>query len=347
MAGKYGADVEQLRDLAQRMSHASENLDRSRLTVGNQIKISAWVGPFATSFKMQWESEHSKRIAAVVRLLEENAEKLRSNAEEQERASAADSGARGIAGSSTSGSVGSAAQVPPKDTAGMVETLHGMSRNDGILVQKILGDDGVTRYVVYINGTESSDNPYLHTIGENWSAVNGRSGSTDNYLATYLAGIVDPPDAEVMVMGYSQGGMHAELLAQSGRFNVTDVVTLYSPEIYQRNNLHGANVLRLSDVNQEPVSNLGAPNTFFGNPLSGGLRDLVAHATGEGEKGIQKDFLGTSDTPDDDGGWGAHRNQLAQKHIAQQFDESQNSEDLVIRSNMARYQNGTVTEEFD
>ncbi|WP_104191488.1 WXG100 family type VII secretion target [Cryobacterium sp. Y82] len=91
MAGKYGADVEQLRQLAQQMSTASDRLERDRLTVGNQIKISAWVGPFATTFKAQWESEHSLHVATVARVLEANATQLRKNADEQEAASAADS----------------------------------------------------------------------------------------------------------------------------------------------------------------------------------------------------------------------------------------------------------------
>ncbi len=83
------------------MSHASEKLDRSRLTVGNQIKISAWVGPFAATFKAQWESEHSLHVATVARVLEANATQLRKNADEQEAASAADgsAGSRIVEGS--------------------------------------------------------------------------------------------------------------------------------------------------------------------------------------------------------------------------------------------------------
>ncbi|WP_104082184.1 hypothetical protein [Cryobacterium sp. Y11] len=90
MAGKYGADVEQLRQLAHSMSTASDRLERDRLTVGHQIKISAWVGPFAATFKAQWESEHSLHVASVARVLEENATQLRKNADAQEAASAAD-----------------------------------------------------------------------------------------------------------------------------------------------------------------------------------------------------------------------------------------------------------------
>ena len=345
MAGKYGADVEQLRQLAQRMSDAGDRLERDRLTVGNQIRISAWVGPFAATFKAQWESGHSVRVATVARVLGDNATQLRKNADEQEAASAADGAPGSGAGRGESGAA-SEGQAPPQNTAGMIDTLHGMSDNDGILVQKIIGDDNIIRYVVYINGSASSADPLLHSWAENALAVNGAPGTTDLYLSMYLRGIIDPPRAEIMVMGYSQGGMHAEILAESGLFNVTDVITLNSPEISQINNLHGANVLRLSDVNREPVSNFGALNTFVRNPLSGGVRDLIARVTGEGEKGIQKDFLGTSDTSND-GYAGAHTSQLAHKQVAQQFDQSQNADDRAIRSNMARYQRGTVTAEFD
>ncbi|TFD46349.1 hypothetical protein E3T55_17200 [Cryobacterium frigoriphilum] len=344
MAGTYGADVEHLRNLAQHMSTASEQLDRTRLTVGNQIKISAWVGPFAATFKAQWESEHSRRIATVVRLLEENAARLRTNAEEQEKASTVD-GSENIARSgSRSHDEG---QSAPKDTRAMIAALERMSSNDGILIQKVVGSDGVTRYVVYIKGTDGSDNPLLLSKLENATAINGLPGTTDVYLDALLSRVIDPPDAEIMVIGHSQGGMHAEILAQSGRFNVTDVITINSPAITQHNNLHGANVLRLADVNRESLGEVGAVNTDVQNPATGGIRDIVARVTGEGEKGIQKHFLGTSDASEDDGIWRAHDSQVAHEQIAEQFDQSQNEEDRAIRLSMARYQNGTVVSEID
>ncbi|MDY7540847.1 MULTISPECIES: hypothetical protein [unclassified Cryobacterium] len=90
MAGMYGADVEQLRALAKVFSDASDRLERDRMTVGNQIKINAWVGPVATQFRMQWDSEHSVCVASAAHLLAESATKLRKNAQEQEDASRSD-----------------------------------------------------------------------------------------------------------------------------------------------------------------------------------------------------------------------------------------------------------------
>lgn len=143
MAGKYGADVEQLRQLARQMSSASEQLNRSRLTVGNQIKISAWVGPFAATFKAQWESEHSVRVATVARLLEENAAKLRTNADEQERASAADGGA---GGSSRQKPIGSPSG--PGGLADFADDLLPELRRMYELLTTIDGQTGLIKYLL-------------------------------------------------------------------------------------------------------------------------------------------------------------------------------------------------------
>lgn len=111
MSTMYGADVAQLRALAAHFDRAADQLDRGRLAVGDGIRISAWIGPFATSFRLRWDSEHSLRLASAARLLRDNAHRARANAEEQERASAADTayGAR----LRTSGPV----TIPPAGTS--------------------------------------------------------------------------------------------------------------------------------------------------------------------------------------------------------------------------------------
>lgn len=104
MSNMYGADVAQLRALAAQFERIADQLDHDRMAVGNAIQISAWVGPFATSFRIQWESDHSTRIARAVHLLRENATKARGNADGQERASAVDGGS-GAADSSVAPSL--------------------------------------------------------------------------------------------------------------------------------------------------------------------------------------------------------------------------------------------------
>lgn len=91
----YGADVAELRSLAAQFDRTADQLDANRMTVGNAIQISAWVGPFATHFRLQWDSEHSRRIHVAAELLRSGARALRSNADDQERASAVD-GAPGM-----------------------------------------------------------------------------------------------------------------------------------------------------------------------------------------------------------------------------------------------------------
>lgn len=107
----YGADVAQLRLLAAQFDRSADQLERGRLAVGNAIRISAWIGPFATTFRVNWDSEHSLRIATAARMLRENAGRARANADEQERASAVDGGL--IAGRSGAGS----SALPPEGSS--------------------------------------------------------------------------------------------------------------------------------------------------------------------------------------------------------------------------------------
>ncbi|MFZ1410940.1 MAG: hypothetical protein WAS07_05760 [Micropruina sp.] len=104
MAGMYGADVAQLRALAQQFERTAEQLERDRMAVGNAIQISAWVGPVAVRFRAEWDSQHSQRIVGAARLLRDNARLARANADAQEATSAIDgSSGGGPAGSGGGG----------------------------------------------------------------------------------------------------------------------------------------------------------------------------------------------------------------------------------------------------
>jgi hypothetical protein len=104
MSTFYGADVGQLRSLAGKFDQMADQLDAGRMSVGNAIQISAWVGPYASSFRHQWASEHSARISGAAATLRAAARQVRSNADGQERVSAVDGGS----GSGRSG------HLPPK-----------------------------------------------------------------------------------------------------------------------------------------------------------------------------------------------------------------------------------------
>ena len=92
MSGIYGADVAQLRQLAQQFSAQADRIDHDRMSVGNAIQIRAWAGPVAVAFRHRWESEHSRKLAAAASRLRSAAADLKRNADDQERASAVGGG---------------------------------------------------------------------------------------------------------------------------------------------------------------------------------------------------------------------------------------------------------------
>lgn len=85
--GMYGADVDQLRALARSFDTAATRLDQDRMTVGNAIRIQAWVGPVAVRFRAEWDSTHSAKVAGAAARLHAAARTLRQNADDQERTS--------------------------------------------------------------------------------------------------------------------------------------------------------------------------------------------------------------------------------------------------------------------
>ena len=131
----YGADVAELRSLAAQFDRTADQLDANRMTVGNAIQISAWVGPFAARFRMEWNSTHSARVHGAAQMLRANAGRLRHNADEQEQASAVDGGAAGpgasaVAGASVAAGVIAAATVGRKiwDGYGKINNVVGTAK---------------------------------------------------------------------------------------------------------------------------------------------------------------------------------------------------------------------------
>jgi len=97
MAAMIGADVEQLRSLARSFDAAATALERDRMTVGDAIRIKAWIGPVAVRFRAEWDSAHSLKVSAAAARLRAAAATLKRNADEQEGASAAAGGGIGHA----------------------------------------------------------------------------------------------------------------------------------------------------------------------------------------------------------------------------------------------------------
>ncbi|MBT2547423.1 hypothetical protein J7I85_03635 [Arthrobacter sp. ISL-65] len=106
----WGADVAQLRTLAQQFGKVSDDLMQTSLHLTNQINSNpSWKGNDATKFRSDWNGNHRALIQRTVRVLKDESRKLLDNANEQEKASDAAPGSGGgpIPGGTSSGQPGS------------------------------------------------------------------------------------------------------------------------------------------------------------------------------------------------------------------------------------------------
>lgn len=108
MAGNlWGADVEQLRTLAQQFGKVSDTLLQTSSNLTNQINSSpAWTGNDASQFRSHWNSSHRALLQQTARVLKDESRKLLDNANQQEKASDAAPGSGGGPGTLSSGSQG-------------------------------------------------------------------------------------------------------------------------------------------------------------------------------------------------------------------------------------------------
>jgi hypothetical protein len=216
-----GADVAQLRAVAAQFTQGATALESSAKALHSLIGgVGLWRGPDADRFRSEWTSVSARSITAAVGSLRTAADQLRRNADQQDQASAASGG--------YGGGLMCRAQ-PPQDAPvglnGLWNELKGIPQHSsGYRVQEVIGNDGVARYIVYITGTDSADG---QTVLSNIPAAEGiPDGKQLAELKTMI-----PERSEVMLVGYSQGGMDAQNIAMQhdNGFNVTQVVTYGSP----------------------------------------------------------------------------------------------------------------------
>ncbi|WP_157366247.1 WXG100 family type VII secretion target [Arthrobacter sp. Soil763] len=108
MAGNlWGADVAQLRSLAQHFGKTSETLlQQSSVLTSTINNNTSWKGTDSARFKSDWNGTHRALIQQTARALKEESKRLMTHADEQEKASNAAPGSGGGPGSYTSGNVG-------------------------------------------------------------------------------------------------------------------------------------------------------------------------------------------------------------------------------------------------
>lgn len=108
--GMYGADVEALRLLADKIAEGGDALDSVVVTVETAIPgQDGWGGPDGDGFRAEWGDTHVVRLRDTADLLRDVATKVRENAEDQARTSddyTGGGGAPGTGGGGTGGGSG-------------------------------------------------------------------------------------------------------------------------------------------------------------------------------------------------------------------------------------------------
>ena len=252
-----GADIAELRNAANQLDNGAQNLASSLNHLNHLVSNpTQWRGPDAERFRSAWTNVSMKAISSAVETLQRGAQELRRNADEQDSASSAAGGA------ASGGAIASAAPPHPAPTGlhGLWDGIHAIPKvHDaaGYRIQEVLCEDGTTRYIVYIAGTDAADGQ------SKISNVAAAVGVPDDKQLDALKRLI-PDGAEVMLVGYSQGGMDAQNIAmqKDNGFNITQVVTFGSPA---RADLDVPAVHLQAHGDPIPATTLGTPGPYFHN----------------------------------------------------------------------------------
>ena len=83
----WGADVEQLKTLGNKLQNGANEIEQQRNTLNNLLNSTEWTGPDAEAFKQQWSSDHTVQLNRVAEALKDAGQKATRNAPQQADAS--------------------------------------------------------------------------------------------------------------------------------------------------------------------------------------------------------------------------------------------------------------------
>lgn len=311
----YGADPGQLRALAAQFSKGAALLESHAQSLHSMIgSATSWQGPDAERFRSQWAGRDFKAMSAAITMLRASAQDLKRNADEQEGVSGGSGGSAGDARSGAStGASGLFAHIENSDKTDD-------ANRDGMRIERVVGPDGETRLIVYLKGTGATDRDLVQDWVRNAGLVGG--DSDDVIRSRIEAALDDTPkgrSTDVMLVGFSQGGMLAQNIAASGDYSVTDLVTYGAPITH-------------SDIEGVQAAHLQANS----DPVPGGGGFLGGSHTSDHV------FNSNADTP-----WGeiAHSD-AAYANVASDFDNSNDPRFADVKDSMKKYQ-GVVVDTYE
>ncbi|MDI9914249.1 hypothetical protein [Rhodococcus sp. IEGM 1379] len=337
-----GADVAALRNFARELDRAAVDVRAARKYV-NAIVVNngAWFGPNFGMFVAAW-AKLAINLTQVSEQLEAAGRTVRANADAQ----AAVSGDLGAHAIGLVGSAGGAASNSPRTSATLAGFLNQASSADGtnengIRIQTVIGADTEKRYVVSIAGSGGGasgdwsgwDPTKALTWWENLPVANGFPGWATLEVAYTLHLMGVPNDAEILFVGHSQGGAHAEMLAESGFYPHSSAINEGGPRVPGGT---GANILRLE-----------------GNSAADNLIESLSMA-GERVRSLPYDPLGLSMLSRGNDGaifqahsargniYGGHLDHAAFGRAADQFEASDDPKHQALQERLSRFTNSEI-----
>jgi pimeloyl-ACP methyl ester carboxylesterase len=288
-----GADVLDIDTLSKRYELQAGKLREIVVSSTAALMVAEWTGGHIERVRSDWKGTAKPALLAIAQQLSSVATDLHKRAEDQRRVSSSASGS----GAATVGRPG------PGNATALVNDYLDWPNDDSVRIREVVGSDGKTRFIVSIPGTHGDlfkPDGQLGGAQEDPAAwLNLETPIRRRIVQQITDRLKGHEGAEVMLVGYSQGGMLAESISESGKFNVKEVITIGGPAIVPANDYGGANVMRLqhnSDavVNITNVARLVLQPTSLLAEIPGDVGELIGAITGGDRHGVVQEFRGGS-----------------------------------------------------
>jgi uncharacterized protein YukE len=350
-------DVERVESAARSLQARASDIDGliNRIDAVVSRLPGVWEGPEARRFVREWWPAQRRVLAAASSHVLGLSDAALKNVADQRDVSA--SGGPASHGGGTAAIGGLAVQ-----SAADRYTLTRDAGEDGVRIQGVRGADGQLRYIAYIDGTNSSwvgD----HGILENVAEFGAKTQTYWNIVQKMISQI-QPPGSEVMVVGYSQGGILAQHLADSKLFKITDVMTFGSPYYDDGDSVRSYNIVRIGD-DEDVIPRLGGPSDLIDHSVRNPLEDILDKAgtawrsilgddagavqhevdrLNEGQDITYRTHAGTPEVA----GWGTHTDKETYIRGGNEYEEraQETREGRMVLESQSRY-NGSLVSDSD
>lgn len=152
MAEMFGADPGTLRQLGHQVSKASQLFESTAMRLDGELMSSSWFGRDADSFRGQWASQLKQQLVSTAHALAAIDVALRRQADEQERASAAGSGAAGVGPGAAGSGVYDIANADPGNYGQLdpqiAKDWESLNQDQRAAVLQLMGQDLAKQYGV-------------------------------------------------------------------------------------------------------------------------------------------------------------------------------------------------------